>query len=98
MKAAELETRIGQTFTVNGGPPTILLDIDTINERFSCRFTKSVTVYSYPISAFEKFDIVWLNDTKVTKPVPNPFPHQCPKCRMPAYVGLMTVDCSRGCR
>lgn len=29
---------------------------------------------------------------------PKVFPHECPKCRAPAYIGFMKVDCSRkGC-
>lgn len=26
---------------------------------------------------------------------PSRYPHQCPRCSAPAYIGLMTVDCSR---
>lgn len=26
------------------------------------------------------------------------FPHSCPRCHAPAYVGFSDVDCSRGCR
>lgn len=29
---------------------------------------------------------------------PGRFPHTCPRCRAPAYVGFSDVDCSRGCR
>jgi hypothetical protein len=25
------------------------------------------------------------------------FPHSCPRCKAPAYVGLNDIDCSRGC-
>lgn len=25
------------------------------------------------------------------------FPHSCPKCGRPAYVGFSTIDCSSGC-
>lgn len=26
---------------------------------------------------------------------PNMYPHKCPRCAAPAYIGLMKVDCSR---
>lgn len=26
------------------------------------------------------------------------YPHKCPRCGLPAYVGLEKVDCSMGCR
>ncbi len=26
------------------------------------------------------------------------FPHECPKCSGPAYIGFSTVECKRGCR
>ena len=29
---------------------------------------------------------------------PGHWPHRCPYCSGPAYVGLNTVDCQRGCR
>src|SRR5690349_10862569 len=25
------------------------------------------------------------------------FPHKCPKCKSPAYIGFATVECSGGC-
>lgn len=25
------------------------------------------------------------------------YPHSCPRCQSPAYVGLLSVDCSKGC-
>lgn len=29
---------------------------------------------------------------------PGRFPHSCPRCSGPAYVGFLEVDCQRGCR
>ena len=26
------------------------------------------------------------------------YPHRCPRCTGPAYVGLNTIDCARGCK
>lgn len=28
----------------------------------------------------------------------NRYPKKCPKCSGPAYIGFLTVDCSRGCK
>jgi hypothetical protein len=29
---------------------------------------------------------------------PSRFPHSCPKCKAPAFVGFTSVDCSKGCK
>ncbi len=33
-------------------------------------------------------------------PLPDPsrYPHVCPRCSGPAYVGAVEVDCARGCK
>lgn len=29
---------------------------------------------------------------------PSRYPHICPRCNGPAYVGVVEMDCSRGCK
>jgi hypothetical protein len=46
------------------------------------------TVRSVPPWAIDKPDLGVDSDR---------FPHLCPHCKAPAYVGLNDIDCSRGC-
>lgn len=38
------------------------------------------------------------NKTSATDSVRNRYPHVCPRCKSPAYIGFVQVDCSTNCR
>lgn len=45
-------------------------------------------------------DVMWVEDIPDTKPAlePDPtFPHTCPACKAPAYIGFSAIDCSKNC-
>ncbi len=37
------------------------------------------------------------HNTSSSEPYPNLFPHICPRCKGPAYIGFATVECQRSC-
>jgi hypothetical protein len=37
-------------------------------------------------------------ETVVIKNKEDRYPHKCPKCGSPAYVGFASLDCSKGCK
>ena len=47
-------------------------------------------------------DMYWISPERqllvVSKVDTGKFPHKCPRCGFPAYVGLNSVDCSASCR
>lgn len=45
-------------------------------------------VFPYELRVFESF---------IVKTVSPNYPHDCPRCGHPAYVGFNEVDCSAGC-
>ena len=60
----------------------------------------SVTILQYPCSTLP-LNSVKLNDITEIRACPSTsskeYPHTCPKCGAPAYIGLTSIDCSKGC-
>lgn len=49
-------------------------------------------------NAYEEKDIMFAAEkSKPTKKPLREFPHVCPSCRGPAFIGFMSVDCSKKC-
>ena len=58
------------------------------------------------IEALSDFEATWNRiaiksgcpDMVIDKPHPSRYPHVCPRCSGPAYVGAVAVDCAGGCK
>lgn len=66
---------------------------------FTWRF-KLEDVPGYPVPcvlwAEEDWDCIYINEPAATVSTKS-YPHVCPRCGKPAYVGFAKVDCSGGC-
>jgi hypothetical protein len=75
------------------GPEYIFKDKTVDNVRTKLFFYKD---------RFKELNFVGYFDTSnlIAKPTIdlNKYPHKCPTCSLPAYIGFNSIDCSNGCK
>lgn len=71
--------------------PAMNYDLPNLNkDQFNFRYSKK------PIRS-EYYGVVKIPDDLIKSSIDHEkFPHECPKCKSPAYIGLSTVECSNG--
>ena len=64
-----------------------------------CENNEQLAIYLFPCyvlvgSNNKEFNVIFSKTVKLI----NDYPHQCPHCGGPAYVGIFKVDCKQGCK